>query len=77
MPLLLLWLFLPLHLTANLISIIVGFLRGQGAVMLKAKRDALVGLPQMLRKRRVIQRNRTATVREIFDVLNRKIFRNM
>lgn len=56
MPGALFWLFLPLHLVANLLSIAVIVVRGQPKVAYRAKRDALFGLPDMIRKRRTVQR---------------------
>lgn len=61
MPLPLLLLFLPLHLLLNLVSVLVFALRGKGRVLLRAKRDALRGLPAVLRKRRAIMRRRRAS----------------
>lgn len=72
MPGPLFWLFLPLHLAANLMSILVLTARGQGAVAWRAKLDALRGLPRMLRKRRVIQRTRAISA---FDLIPRLTFR--
>ena len=43
---------------------------GQGKVILKAIYDALRGLPKMLAKRRVIQRNRRVGTREILRVMS-------
>jgi hypothetical protein len=73
MPGLLLWLLLPLHVALNLVSIVWFALRGQGGVILRAKRDALLGLPKMWRKRQAIQSARVATVREIWRVLDKHI----
>jgi len=72
-PGLLFWLLLPLHVTLNLVSIVWFALRGQGRVILKAKRDALFGLPKMWRKRQAIQSTRIATVREIWRVMDKRI----
>jgi GT2 family glycosyltransferase len=58
MPWLLFWLYLPQHLLLNLASILWFTLRGRGKVILKAKWDALRGLPRILEKRRQIQKNR-------------------
>lgn len=55
MPAPLFWLYLPLHLFANLLGIAVCALRGQLGVVLRAKRDALLGLPRVLRERRRVQ----------------------
>lgn len=73
MPGLLFWLLLPLHLALNLVSIVRFTLRGQGGVMLRAKRDALLGLPKMWRKRREIQKNRLASVGQIWRVLDKRL----
>jgi GT2 family glycosyltransferase len=51
MPGLLFWLLLPLHLLANLASMVILALRGQGGIAWKAKRDALRRLPAMWKKR--------------------------
>jgi GT2 family glycosyltransferase len=58
MPLRMFWLYLPEHMIANIIYVFYYALRGRGRVLLKAKRDAILGLPMMLRKRKMIQSNR-------------------
>ena len=73
MPGLLFWLLLPLHVALNLVSIIWFALRGQGRVILRAKRDALLGLPKMWRKRQQIQKARTASISEIWRVLDKRL----
>lgn len=73
MPSVLFWLLLPLHVVLNLVSIIWFALRGQGAVILRAKRDALLGLPKMWRKRQQIQKTRVASIRDIWQVLNKDL----
>ncbi len=60
MPAPLFWLYLPMHLVANLLAIAVCAGRGQLGVILRAKRDALAGLPRVLRERRVVQARRRA-----------------
>jgi len=65
MPGWLFWLCLPLHLVMNLVSIAIITAQGQGIVILRAKWDALAVLPQMLRKRRSIQRARRVKVSTI------------
>jgi GT2 family glycosyltransferase len=55
------WALLPVHLAANVATIIGLTLRGRGAVIMRAKRDALRGLPRMWAKRRQIQRERTVS----------------
>lgn len=71
MPGLLFWLLLPLHVLLNLVSIIWFMLRGQGRVILKAKRDALFGIRLMWKKRGYIQRNRRASIGEIWQILDK------
>lgn len=67
------WLLLPLHVALNLASIIWFALCGQGAVILRAKRDALLGLPKMWRKRREIQRTRKASVADLWRVMDKRL----
>ena len=73
MPGMLFWLLLPMHVALNLVSIVWFALRGQGRVILRAKRDALLGLPKMWRKRQAIQLTRVATVREIWRVMDKRL----
>ncbi len=73
MPGLLFWLLLPLHLLLNLASIVWFALRGQGGVMWCAKRDALLGLPKMWRKRQDIQKTRVASIAEIWRLLDKRM----
>ena len=56
MPGPLLWLYLPQHLVLNVAALLYYPWRGQGGVVLKAKLDALRGLPSVLRRRRLVQR---------------------
>lgn len=71
MPAILFWLLLTLHVLLNLVSIIWFALQGRGDVILRAKRDALLGLPKMWRKRHHIQKARVASVREIWRQLDK------
>ncbi|NOT12355.1 MAG: glycosyltransferase family 2 protein [Methylococcaceae bacterium] len=73
MPGFLFWLLLPLHLLLNLVSIIWFMLQGRGEVILRAKRDALLGLPKMWRKRQYIQKSRVASIGEIWRQLDKRI----
>ena len=70
MPGLLFWLLLPLHLALNLLSIAVCTLRGQLGVILRAKRDALAGLPAALEQRREIQAGRKAGIGALLAVMD-------
>ena len=71
MPGMLFWVFLPLHLAMNLVAMMVFTVRGQGGVMFRAKRDALMGIPRMWRKRRQIQCKRVVSWRAILRVLEK------
>jgi len=71
MPGILFWLLLPLHVALNMISIIWFAWRGHGKVVLRAKRDALLGLPLMWRKRQQIQQARVASVSTIWRQLHK------
>jgi GT2 family glycosyltransferase len=73
MPGILFWLLLPLHALMNLASVLWFALLGRSSVILRAKRDALLGLPKMWGKRQAIQSTRMATVREIWRYLDKQI----
>ena len=71
MPAILFWLYLPLHIAVNLFSLLYFTLRGQGGVIWRAKINALRGLPGILKKRRVIQRDRRVSTAELHRVMSR------
>ena len=73
MPSLLFWLCLPLHLALNLFSIFYFSLRGQRRVILRAKWDALIGLPKMWSKRRKIQSGRVVSALDIWHLLDKRL----
>ena len=58
MPAPLFWLVLPLHVLLNFATVLRCMLRGQGGVVIRAKKDSALGLPAMWRKRSEIQRKR-------------------
>jgi GT2 family glycosyltransferase len=58
MPGLLFWMYLPQHVALNLAALVYYPRRGQGRVVLRAKLDALRGLPSMIKRRWAIQHNR-------------------
>ena len=58
MPGPLLWLYLPQHIALNVAALFYYPWRGQGNVVLRAKFDALRGLPSVLRRRRLVQHER-------------------
>lgn len=73
MPGILFWLLLPAHLLLTLISLVfIGF-RGQGAIILRAKRDALQALPLMWSKRQANQAKRKASVGQIWRLLDKRL----
>jgi GT2 family glycosyltransferase len=59
MPTPLLWLLLPAHLAMNLATIAWFVCRGNASSILRAKRDALRGLPAILGKRADVQRRKS------------------
>jgi GT2 family glycosyltransferase len=76
MPGALFWLLLPLQLLLNLITIGVFTVRGQRQVILKAKRDAVKGLTRSWIKRKNIQNQRIAGIRNIWQVLDKHLLPN-
>lgn len=68
-PAALLWLALPLHLAMTAWTLAVYAARGRLGVLLRAKRDALRGLPRAWRKRRAIQALRRAGTAQIWAAL--------
>ena len=73
MPLLLFWLFLPLHLVANLATIIRFSVAGHGKAIWRAKIDAVKGLGSMLRRRKFIQENSKESITYIFRTMERSL----
>jgi GT2 family glycosyltransferase len=69
MPTGLLWLYLPLHLLLNLVTVVWFSLRGQGEVIIRAKWDALRGLPRVWEKRRRVQAVRRIGTRNLRQVM--------
>lgn len=61
MPGWLLFLFLPIHITLNLYSLIAISFNGQPGAIWRAKYDALLGLPRAWEKRKRIQARRSIT----------------
>jgi len=74
MPGILFWILLPIHLLLNGVCIVYFALHGQGKVILTAKWDAIKGIPKMWRKRREIQSDRSASITNIWDILNTKLW---
>jgi hypothetical protein len=74
MPGILFWLFLPLHLALNLVELFYFTYQGQGRVIWRAKWDAIKGLPKMWRKRQQIQAKRVATLGDIWQALDKRLW---
>ncbi len=75
MPSPLFWLLLPAHFALNLLALAMFTLRGQGAVVWRAKADALGALPEVWKKRRQIQARRVLTSAQLWTLLDKKIWR--
>lgn len=73
MPGVLVWFLLPLHVVLNLVSLVLFSMRGQKEVIFKAKKDAFLGIPHMLWKRRKIQANCGASIGAIWKVLDKRL----
>ena len=71
MPLPLLALYLPQHLALNVLSVVWFSARGQAGAILRAKWDALRGLPGVLRERRRVQRERRIGARHLREAMAR------
>lgn len=69
MPATLLFLYLPQHLIMNIVSMIHFAVGGHGQTILKAKLDAIKGLPAVLKKRKAVQQARTVTTGELRHVV--------
>lgn len=65
MPAPLLWLYLPQHLLLNASVLATFGLAGRAGVIARAQRDALKGLPHVLRDRRRVQATRTVSARAL------------
>ena len=70
-PAVLFWSYLPMHVLANLAGIVACAARGQGGVAVRAKLDALRGLPRVLQQRRLVQAQRSASIRDLRSTMSR------
>lgn len=73
MPGPLFWLYLPQHLLLNVITLLWFALQGQGRVILRAKWDAVRGLPRCWRQRRVIQCQRRVGLWPLWRMMSRRL----
>jgi hypothetical protein len=71
MPSPLVWIYLPQHLLVNALMLLLYALKGQGRPVLAAKRDALRGLPRVLRARSEIQSRRAVEPLELRRSMSR------
>ncbi len=71
MPTSLLIISLPLHILLNIATMLLFIKRGQGSVILKSKRDALKGLPRILKQRKHIQKNRTLSSFKLLKLIKK------
>lgn len=71
MPGVLLWLLLPLHLILNVATLVYFAYHGQWRTIFCAKADAFKGLEHMWQKRKDIQKNRRASVTDIWRALDK------
>lgn len=62
MPGILFWLFLPLHIALNLVTLLWFGLRGKGGTVWRAKRDAIRGVPHYWAKRQAVQAHRKSSI---------------
>lgn len=74
MPGFLFWVFLPLHILANLLFILLFALKGKGNIVFKAKVDAVLQIPYFWNKRLEIQKNRSVKILEILKILRWNLF---
>ncbi|MCU7835164.1 MAG: glycosyltransferase family 2 protein [gamma proteobacterium symbiont of Taylorina sp.] len=74
MPLSLLLLTLPFHLLLNVVTIIYFFFQGKGKVILRAKRDALSGFPEVWKQRQGVQHSKVVSNYYIWSILNKNFF---
>ena len=72
MPGLLFYLLLPLHVLLNLVTVVWFTMRGQGRVILRAKRDAVMGLSSAWAKRRQVQAERSLSIPGTWRLLNKE-----
>jgi len=75
MPMILMWAYLPQHLLWNIVTIIWFIRRGQGKTILRAKWDAIKGLPQVFHKRREVQALRKVSLRTLLGAMERGVLR--
>jgi len=76
MPGLLFWLLIPFHLALNIVTVIYFIIHGHSRVIIRAKIDAVKGLKSIWKKRKKIQKDRIASIIDIWRVLDKQPFAN-
>lgn len=71
----LLVLMLPLHLTMTLVLFFVFLVKGQSSIYLRAKKDAIKGLPRVWRQRKDIQKMRKISLWRLMRSFDYSLFR--
>ena len=74
MPLPLVPILLPGHLALLLYDLALFTLRGYGSAVVKAKWDAIAGLPTFLSKRRAVQAGRRARCGDIWRAMDHRLW---
>lgn len=67
--------YLPQHILLNLVSVAVFVLKGQGGVILRAKIDAVAGLPRVFKERRAVQARRKTDAKSISRMIGKGFLR--
>lgn len=67
------WLFFPFHIAMNIVTISWFVAAGRWRVILCAKWDALKGVKQAWRKRRIIQKKRKASVAQVIRFMDKRM----
>ena len=73
MPGALFWILLPLHIMLNAVTLVHFCIRGQGGIVLRAKWDAIKGVPRVWRRRRKVQETRSVSLLDIWRVMDKRI----
>lgn len=76
MPSCLFWGLLPMHLLMNLITMAIFASQGMGGTIWDSKRDAILGLRHVWKKRQVVQSRRKVSTYEVWSVLNKSMLRS-
>lgn len=70
MPSPLIWYFLPIHIATVMFFVVYLSMRGQGKIITKAVIDAIRGLPKVIKKRKIIQRNKKIKTSDLLKIMS-------